>query len=70
MSSPITLAPDALAPVLHAAIQRLGELGPPGMDALLEWLREEPDCVNFDAGFDLLCGWIEQDDTEQGLEVR
>ena len=69
MSSPFTLAPDALAPVLHGAIQRLGELGQPGMDALLLWLRDQPECANFDAGFDLLCGWLEQDEAAQGLEV-
>ena len=70
MSSSFTLAPEALAPVLYGAIQRLGELGQPGMEALLQWLRDHPECDKFDAGFDLLCGWLEQAATEHSLGVN
>lgn len=51
MASSPNLEPGALAPVLYAAIQRLGE---PGFAALVEHILSSPPEADFDAGYDLL----------------
>ena len=58
MPSTLTLDPAALAPVLEAAIQRLGELGQPGICALIELVATRSECADFDAGVELLDTWI------------
>lgn len=50
-------APE-LAALLERTIQRLGQLGQPGIDALVERLASAPDRMDFDAGVDLLNHWI------------
>ncbi|PKP89717.1 MAG: hypothetical protein CVT77_17125 [Alphaproteobacteria bacterium HGW-Alphaproteobacteria-16] len=45
--------PDALAPVLLAALQRLGQLGRDGAVALGRLVKDD------DADFDEAAGWIE-----------
>ncbi len=52
------LAPAELAALLENAIQRLGQLGEPGIDALTERLAGRPDREDFDHGVDLLDQWI------------
>ncbi len=47
-----------LAALLESAIQRLGQLGQPGVDALAERLAMVPNRMDFDAGVDLLDHWI------------
>ena len=64
MPSPFNLEPEALAPVLRAAIQRLGEVGSPGMEALIDHLRREPACPAFDTGYDLLFGWMAEHEVD------
>lgn len=60
MPSSLNLEPDTLAPVLHAAIERLGELGELGLQALLNYIRDRPAGSDFDAGYDLLYSWLQQ----------
>ncbi len=50
-------APE-LAALLESAIQRLGQLGQPGIDALIERLATAPVRMDFDAGVDLLNHWV------------
>lgn len=47
-----------LAALLEPAIQRLDQLGQPGIDALVERLASCPECPDFDAGANLLETWL------------
>lgn len=58
MPSTLTLDAAGLAPVLEAALQRLGELGQPGLDAFAELMAARGECPDFDAGVDLLDTWL------------
>lgn len=51
----LTLA--ELASPLETSIQRLRQLGEPGIDALTERLAGRPDREDFDHGIDLLDQW-------------
>ena len=48
------LNPTELAALLEPAIQRLGQLGQPGIDALVERLASCGEFPDFDAGVDLI----------------
>ncbi|ETI64134.1 hypothetical protein PX699_15395 [Sphingobium sp. H39-3-25] len=48
-----TASPEQLAPILHAALQRLGQLGRTGAVALAALVGDD------DADFDEASGWIE-----------
>lgn len=48
-----TLAPE-LAALLEAAIEHLGQLGQPAIDALVDRLASAPECSAYDAAVDLL----------------
>lgn len=61
MASTLQLDASALAPILEAALQRLGELGQPGIDAFNELMATRSECPEFDAGIDLLDTWIGHD---------
>ncbi|WP_263588853.1 hypothetical protein [Sphingopyxis sp. GC21] len=47
-----TASPEVLAPILHAAIQRLGQLGRTGAVALAALVEDD------DADFDEAASWI------------
>ena len=47
-----TTSPEVLAPILHAAIQRLGQLGRTGAVALAALVEDD------DADFDEAASWI------------
>lgn len=47
-----TASPEELAPILHAAIQRLGQLGRTGALALAALVEDD------DADFDEAAGWL------------
>ena len=47
-----------LAALLEPAIQRLGQLGQSGINALVERLASAPDCPDSNAGVVLIDRWI------------
>jgi len=49
-----TASPEQLAPILYAALQRLGQLGRTGAVALAAFVADD------DADFDEASGWIEE----------
>lgn len=49
-----TASPEQLAPILYAALQRLGQLGRTGAVALAALVADD------DADFDEASGWIEE----------
>ena len=59
----LTLAAPELAVLLESAIQRLGELGQVGIDALVERLANRPEFPDFDASVDLIDHWIGDPET-------
>ena len=58
MINPAILNAPQLAALLEMAIQRLGQLGQPGIDALTERLASLPYRMDFSAGVDLLSHWV------------